>query len=186
MIEGWIDSLTQFTSYQIAFVALISGSAVFLIKALLTRLWHRIGQSNTRWIIIDGSNVMYWKTDKPQLETVREIVKKLIGSGWSVGVVFDANAGYLVSNKYRHDAYFAKKLGLPEERVMVVPKGTPADPFILTAARDYKARIVTNDRFRDWAADYPEVLTAGFLVRMKNRDGRLCLMPDVLTDWTAK
>ena len=44
---------------------------------------------------------------------------------------------------------FSKLLKMPESHIMVVPKETPADPYILQAARDYGARIVSNDRFRD-------------------------------------
>ena len=49
--------------------------------------------------------------------------------------------------------------------MLVVPKGSPADPWILTTARDFGARIVTNDRYRDWAEAHPEVEKPGFLVR---------------------
>jgi hypothetical protein len=55
-------------------------------------------------------------------------------------------------------------LGLPQDQVLVVPKGSPADPWILTTARDFGARIVTNDRYRDWAEAHPEVAKPGFLV----------------------
>jgi hypothetical protein len=66
--------------------------------------------------------------------------------------------------RYRHHGDFARLLGLPETHVMVVPKGTPADPMILQAARDLGARIVTNDRFRDWVDDFPEIATPGHLI----------------------
>ena len=37
--------------------------------------------------------------------------------------------------------------------------------LILDAARHLDARVVTNDRYRDWAGDYPEVTKSGFLIR---------------------
>ena len=49
--------------------------------------------------------------------------------------------------------------------MLVVPKGTPADSFLLQAARSLKARMVANDRYRDWAEDHPEALTTGLLLR---------------------
>lgn len=115
-------------------------------------------------VVIDGSNVMYWKDNTPRIETVLEVVAQLSRRGLTPGVIFDANAGYLLTERYQHDRFFSQALGLPQNRVMVVPKGTPADPFILTAARDLGARIVTNDRFRDWAAQFPEVKTDGHLI----------------------
>ncbi|NKX45616.1 NYN domain-containing protein [Roseicyclus persicicus] len=139
-----------------------------------TRSW-RVKPPRAKWIVVDGSNVMHWADETPRIEPLREVVAHLEAQGYAPGVVFDANAGYLVEGRYRHDGAFARLLGLPEDRIMVVPKGTPADPMILTAARDLGARVVTNDRYRDWAAEYPEVRRDGFLVRGGYRDGRLWL-----------
>ena len=72
-----------------------------------------------RWIVIDGSNVLYW----------------------------------------------AGAINLPAKQVLVAPKGTPADPLLLEGAAMLKARVITNDRFRDWEEAHPEVREAGFLVR---------------------
>lgn len=127
------------------------------------------------WVVVDGSNVLHWKNNEPRIETLREVVDYLTEQGFTPGVMFDANAGYLVSGKYKHDRSFATWLGLPEDRIMVVPTGTPADPAILTAARDLGARVVTNDRFRDWAEPYPEVRSPGFLIPGGYRKGKLWL-----------
>ena len=127
------------------------------------------------WIVIDGSNVMHWAENKPQLATLRAVIDHLTRLGFTPGVVFDANAGYKIAGSYRHDRALGRLLGLPEDRVMVVAKGTPADPVLLTAARDLGARIVSNDRFRDWTADHPEISEPGHLVRGGFQDGKLWL-----------
>ena len=57
-----------------------------------------------------------------------------------------------------------KLLDLPEDRVIVVPKGTPADPTILAAAR-FDARVVTNDRYNDWVEMHPESREPGHRIR---------------------
>ena len=57
--------------------------------------------------------------------------------------------------------------------LVVVNKGTPADITILAAAKDSGARIVTNDRYRDWADVHPEVREPGYLIRGGYRDGKL-------------
>jgi hypothetical protein len=36
-------------------------------------------------------------------------------------------------------------------------------------------RIVTNDRFRDWAEAHPEILEPGFLIWSGMRDGKVWL-----------
>ena len=159
---------------------ILVGAFLIFGLAKLVGLWRkRSGRrktaldANLQWMIVDGSNVMHWKDGTPQLSTVREVVDHLTAKGFSPGVVFDANAGYLLSGRYRHDASLSRALNLPEARVMVVPKGTPADAAILKAARDLKARVVTNDRFRDWADEYPEVHHPNHLVRGGYRAGRL-------------
>ena len=138
-----------------------------LLAFLGLRHWLRAALARRRRpaLILDGSNVMHWRDATPSLETLSEVVWHLTAKGYRVGVVFDANAGYLLSGRYLHDGALAQHLRLPVSRVMVVPKGTPADPVILDTARDMGARVVSNDRFRDWADAYPEVTAPGFLIR---------------------
>lgn len=131
-----------------------------------------------RFVVIDGSNVMYWQDNTPRIKTLHEVIGNLKSHGFAPGVVFDANAGYLLTGSYQHDGSFARVLELPEGRVMVVPKGIPADPLVLTAARDLGARVISNDRFRDWAGDHPELAAPGHLVRGGYRDGKLWLSLD--------
>jgi hypothetical protein len=126
-------------------------------------------------VILDGSNVMHWRDGTPQVETLREVIVALERAGLAPGVVFDANAGYKLIGSYLHDDTLSAILGLPRSRVMIVNRGEPADPMILTAARDQGARIVTNDRFRDWAAQFPEVTRSGTLIKGGYRDGALWL-----------
>ena len=60
-------------------------------------------------------------------------------------------------------------------RMLVVPKGTQADTYLLETAQEFGVRIVTNDRFRDWAEAHPQVLEPGFLIRGGMREGRAWL-----------
>lgn len=126
-------------------------------------------------VVVDGSNVMHWREGEPRLETVREVVAMLQGRGMKPGVVFDANAGYKVLGRYQDDADLAWRLNLTEDRVLVVPKGQPADPVILRVAREMGGRVVSNDRYRDWAEQFPEVAEPGFLIRGGYRGGALWL-----------
>lgn len=135
-----------------------------VLRALLVRR-RRAAGAGEKWIVVDGSNVLHWKDGTPQIGPLLDVVRQLSALGYVPGVVFDANAGYLLSGRYQHDRALGRLLGLPEDRVMVVPKGTPADAFILRAARELGARIVTNDRYRDWAEAHPEVREKGYLVR---------------------
>lgn len=126
-------------------------------------------------VVVDGSNVMHWQEGVPSLEPVKGVIAALKGRGVMPGVIFDANAGYRIGSNYLDDRALARLLAVPEDRVLVVPKGTPADPYILAAARDLKARVVTNDRYRDWADRFPEVREPGFLIKGGISDGAVWL-----------
>ncbi|MES2435430.1 MAG: hypothetical protein V4586_16600 [Pseudomonadota bacterium] len=132
-------------------------------------------QSPPKYVVVDGSNVMHWKDNVPQIDSVRAVVDKLTAAGYAPGVVFDANAGYKLMGKYKHDHALGKLLGLPQDRVTVVDKGMPADPVILASAKALGARIVSNDRFRDWAKTHPEVHVPGHVIAGGYRDGQVWL-----------
>lgn len=128
-----------------------------------------------RHLVIDGSNVLHWNGNQPDIRLVLQTAKQVKAAGFTPGVIFDANVGYKIGNRYLDDADLARLLGLPVERVLVVPKGVAADQYILKAARDLGARIVTNDRYRDWVADFPEAAKPGFLITGSAHDGVVLL-----------
>jgi Zc3h12a-like Ribonuclease NYN domain len=162
---------------QTTFLALIAAA---LLVAFLV-LWARRGRAKAKptvkedWILVDGSNVMHWQDGVADLATLQAVVAKLKDLGYFPGVVFDANAGWKLQGRYLHDGHLARLLGLESRQVMVVPKGSQADPFLLETARDFGVRIVTNDRFRDWAETNPEVREPGFLIRGGLNDGQVWL-----------
>jgi hypothetical protein len=153
-------------------LAVPSGLASLILW--LKALRHEVA-ADLPWVILDGSNVMHWRDNTPQVETLREVIVALERAGFAPGIVFDANAGYKLVGRYLDRRDLAAVLGLPLSRVMIVDKGEPADPVILTAARDHGVRIVTNDRFRDWEGSYPDIAKAGMLIRGGYRDGQLWL-----------
>jgi len=167
------------TDDTLVFVALVAGALAvtfLLLWASRRRRPRKAARSAAeQWVLVDGSNVMHWQDGAPQLATVKRVVERLIALGYVPGVVFDANAGWKLHGRYQHDGEFARLLGLEKRQVLVVEKGTPADPFLLQTAREFGARIVTNDRFRDWAVAHPEVETQGFLIRGGMRDGKVWL-----------
>jgi hypothetical protein len=160
--------------YLLAVLAAVA-SAVLLVMAGAKRKVPDRQKVPKQRVIVDGSNVMYWHNNTPQLATVVAVLQHLTDVGLTPGVIFDANAGYLLEDRYLHDHAFAKRLGLSTDVVMVVPKGVQADGYILKSARDLGARVVSNDRFRDWAAEYPEVAQRGHVISGAWRDGEIWL-----------
>ena len=121
--------------------------------------------SSRKKIIIDGSNVMHWHNQTPRLDTVRDVIEAVVDAGYTPGIIFDANAGYKLNDRYMRDTEFSNLLGLGGEDVMVVDSGVDADHVILQAARDYKASIVTLDQYRNWADDFPEITDPKKLIK---------------------
>ncbi|MBI1417842.1 MAG: hypothetical protein GC146_11515 [Limimaricola sp.] len=147
--------------------------AVLLVGLLLRP--GRVAEPELPRILVDGSNVMFWDDETPKIETVSRVVWVLRDQGYKPGVIFDASAGYKIVGRYQDDAELAALLDLPAEQVLVVPKGTIADTYLLGAARDLGARIVTNDKYRDWAKDFPEVRRPGHLIRGAVKKGKVRL-----------
>ena len=154
-------------------LALLSALAALILMLRAPVPARKANKAVQRSIVVDGSNVMHWKGETAQLTTLQEVVRSLADQGYQPGVVFDANAGYKLSGRYMDDNPLAFALGLSTDRVLVVPRGEPADPVILTAARELGATVLSNDRFRDWAEQFPEVAQPGHLRRGGYRNGVL-------------
>lgn len=166
--------LLAFGTLLPALADLVLLAAILGLAGLYLLLRH-LRQRPKQWIMVDGSNVMHWHNNEPRLATLQAVLAFLRAHGFDPCLVFDASAGHRLAGRYLHDHALGRLLGLPAVQVMVVPKGTPADPALLAAARDLGARIVTNDRFRDWAETYPEVGAPGHLVQGSYLDGKVWL-----------
>jgi hypothetical protein len=163
--------------------SLIAACAV--VASILLSLW--TGQKpKLPVILVDGSNVLHWANNQPDIAPVLAVVHALKAKGYAPGVMFDANARYKIGGRYLDDRDFAMQLGLPLDRVFVVPKGTQADAYLLEYARDEDAQIVTNDRFRDWADKFPMVTRPGVLIRGGIRDGAVWLDIDTPSGTRAR
>lgn len=159
LLLGW--SLLTFGSILTpALLVAALGVVVGVVLVLRFRL-----RAAPVWIVIDGSNVLYWRDETPNLHTVRQCVEGLVRNGWTPLLWFDANVGYLVGSHYMGPHELSRALRYPASHINVAPKGTPADPLLIEQAGDLGARIVTNDRFRDWVETYPQVADAGLFLR---------------------
>lgn len=135
--------------------ALSLGGMVFLlISVLLGLLQSRMSRDD---ILVDGSNVMHW-AGQPSLDTLIGVLEEVRAAGLKPLVIFDANAGYLLFDRYAGPREFARQLGLPSDQVVIVHKGVPADKVLLKMAQKTGARIITNDNYRDWSRAYPAMI----------------------------
>lgn len=166
---GDIPNFSNYTNY-LSWIILV-GLVLFFIR-LISRRPTKAETIPQNAIVVDGSNVMHWGGD-PSAKVLRRVIDHLKNKGLSPYVIFDANVGYKLQDRYMDDAPMARLLGLPVAQVLVVQKGQIADEIILQFAQAGGHRIVSNDRFRDWSVQYNFVKTKGRMVRGTFREGAL-------------
>ena len=152
-------------------------ASVLLLRAALAGL--PAARKAGPWIVIDGSNVMYWRDERPSLVALQQVVAAVETAGFRPMIWFDANVGYKLGTRYMGEAELSQALSLGRSQIRMAPKGTPADALLLAHATKLGTGVVSNDRFRDWAAAFPSVAEEGVLVRGRWVDGTVRL------DWPA-
>ena len=152
-------------------------ASVLLLRAALAGL--PAARKAGHWIVIDGSNVMYWRDERPSLVALQQVVAAVETAGFRPMIWFDANVGYKLGTRYMGEAELSQALSLGRSQIRMAPKGTPADALLLAHATKLGTGVVSNDRFRDWAAAFPSLAEEGVLVRGRWVDGTVRL------DWPA-
>lgn len=101
-------------------------------------------------VLVDASNVAHsTEGGEAKLRNIRLVEDKLREEGLEPIIVADAALRHQIDDKAAYE-----KL-IDDGKVHQAPAGTDADYFILSFARELDARILTNDRFRDRARDFP-------------------------------
>jgi hypothetical protein len=129
-------------------------------------------------IVVDASDVMSWKDGKPQLETLNEVVHHVMALGYTPGVVFDTDAGQVLTGAPQDNAALGRLLGLPMANVLVIDEDEKAETTVLAAARHLGARVISNGRFRGVEKTHPELREPGYLIRGGYKSGELWLKLD--------
>ncbi|EYD78168.1 hypothetical protein Rumeso_00261 [Rubellimicrobium mesophilum DSM 19309] len=161
----------RFLGWGLGLVAAAVGSG--LAGRLIGRGLRRLFGRRRPVIVVDGSNVMHWQDDVPTLGAVEMVLAELSARGFAPHVFFDANVGYKLVGRHVEAADLARALALPRSRIFVAPSRTPADPLLIAHALRIQARIVSNDRFRDWREDFPALGDKGVLVPGRLQAGRV-------------
>lgn len=125
--------------------------ALMLLGAVLIWRRRRLDTSppEPRTIVVDGTNVLFWRDNRAQLATLQLVVRHLQSKGFAPVVFLDASSRHHIGDTSLGRRQFKQALGLTKPHVQICPKGTEADGFILDFAREHKVSVVTNDRFRD-------------------------------------
>lgn len=166
------DGVSSFTIPSVDPLVVMTVVAIVLGAIIGCAIIWRRNKSIRDWIVVDGSNVLYWDNQVPSIKTVRNVLNRLIEVGFSPIVWFDANVGHVVGTRYFNAHDLARHLPVSADQIFVSDRGVPADPSVIAKAKQLGVRVVTNDRFRDWAKAHPEVQNQTFFVRGKVTHGR--------------
>ena len=103
-------------------------------------------------VIVDASNVAHSTEANPaRLTNVQLVRDRLAEDGLTPILVADAALRHQIDDPEGYEALV--KAG----EIQQAPAGTDADYFILTFARELGASLLSNDRFKDRIAHFPEV-----------------------------
>jgi Zc3h12a-like Ribonuclease NYN domain len=103
-------------------------------------------------VIIDGANVAYEERSaggKPKLSNLLKVRRELEERGLEAVILVDASLKYDIDDQTQLETL------IRSQQVRQVPAGTDADYFIIQLADQFDARVVTNDRYRDYLEQYP-------------------------------
>lgn len=126
-------------------------------------------------IAVDGSNALYGggTSDTPKVRNLKLVIEKLKEAGYKPVVFVDASRKYDVDNR---NAYFQMRR---VDKLREVPAGSPADCWILQYATRTGCKVISNDRFQNWAEKFP-------IVEKQERFVRFMVNDDGVDFWTAE
>ena len=105
-------------------------------------------------IVIDASNVAHFSknnNNQPQISNILAAVKALEESGDEFVIIADASLRHEIDDKEKFEEL------LNNDNVEEVPAGNDADHFILEIAEKENAKVLSNDKFRDYADEFRNV-----------------------------
>ncbi len=110
--------------------------------------------SGRRMVVIDGANVAYEERSaggKPKFSNLLRVRRELEEKGFEAVILVDASLKYDIDDQEQLENL------IRSQQVRQVPAGTDADFFIIQFSQELDALIVTNDRYKDYADQYPWV-----------------------------
>jgi hypothetical protein len=120
---------------------------------------------DSRIAIVDGSNVAYsTEGEEPLLRNIELVRERLLEEGYVPLVVVDA------ALRHRIDDLPTFERMVEAGSIKQAPAGTDADYFILAFARELDAAVVSNDRFKDRIAAFPEARERAIRYMIVNRE----------------
>lgn len=106
-----------------------------------------MGVRSVATILIDGSNVLFWRGGHAQRDVPMLVVDALRARRFTPIVYFDRSI-------HRHLGEFDISSLMKISQVTIAPSGTSADTLLLGASEQGRIQIVSCDRFQAWRNDF--------------------------------
>ncbi|MEP3675261.1 hypothetical protein [Sulfitobacter sp.] len=115
-------------------------------------------------ISIDGSNVLFWQVGQKRGDLPAVVARALIARRFAPVVYFDHSIG-------RHMSRCQLDALAELVPIVIADKGTPADILLLETIA--QGQIISNDRFRDWRAQFPQLRNDRLVTGRIEQGGRV-------------
>src|ERR1044072_6513928 len=103
-------------------------------------------------IVIDGANVAYEERSaggKPKLSNLLRVRGELEERGLEAVIIVDASLKFDIDDQSQREAL------IQSQQARQVPAVTEAGYVIIQFVEQFNARVVTNDRYKDYLDQYP-------------------------------
>lgn len=103
-------------------------------------------------IVVDGANVAYIELSShgdPKVSNLVAVRRALQEKGYEPVIIVDASLRHKIDDPEQLEAL------LDKQELRQAPAGTDADYFVMEIAKEYDARIVSNDEFQSYQEEYP-------------------------------
>lgn len=126
----------------------------------------RFEPTNQGRILVDGSNVLFWRAEQADPHLPELVVQALLARRFRPVVFFD-------NSIHHHMTTDALNMIRAKVEVVLAPSGTPADQLLLDACNGGRHQIVSLDRFRAWRTMYPRLQNDWLVTGRIEKAGRV-------------
>lgn len=116
------------------------------------------------YISVDGSNVLFWRGGQKLTEAPEAVARALIARRFAPVVYFD----HSIHQHMLQEQLAALAALVP---IVIADKGTSADVLLLETL--LQGQIVSNDRFRNWRAQFPRLRKDALVTGRIGKGGRV-------------
>lgn len=120
----------------------------------------------TSKILVDGSNVLFWRGGHAQAMIPELVVQALRSKRFEPVIYFDNSIDRHIGQDVLDQLRDCVEL-------IIAPRGTQADALLLSDCGEGRIQIVSNDRFRGWRDAHPKLRKDWLVTGSIGKGGRV-------------